>query len=225
MITWFSNLQQRSLGIPEGAHDAVPKPLLSADAIIDEAMRVLDEEGAGGLTIRNLAARLRCSNKTLYQQVGTREMVVRGVVARAFAQLSLAFSAEATWEVAVESWCMALRSALLNHPELCSLMTVADRGVVINYGQQLQAVLERNGFSHSQAVHASGILAHVTLSMTLSDVAAPGQWDNPEVFATTVHWLIHGMALMRTDALRHRDDRAGTASNDVGIAEQTRSAS
>jgi AcrR family transcriptional regulator len=192
----------------EGADQAVPKPLLSADAIFDEALRLLAEEGAAGLTVRNLAARLRCSNKTLYQQVGAHEVLVRGVVARAFAQLELAFSANAAWEVAVESWCMALRAELLDRPDVCKLMTTADRDVVVDYIGQLMVVLERNGFTHSQAIRAGGILAHVTWSMTLSDVAAPGQWDDPRVFATTVQWLIHGMAGMRSQASSRRSGQA-----------------
>ena len=97
----------------------MPKPLLSADAIFDEALRVLAEEGAAGLTIRNLAARLRCSNKTLYQQIGTHEVLVRAV-AGVFAQLELAFSTHSTWEVAVESWCMALRAARSTTPTCAS---------------------------------------------------------------------------------------------------------
>ncbi|EUA25404.1 bacterial regulatory s, tetR family protein [Mycobacterium intracellulare] len=147
--------------------------MLSADAIFDEALRVLAEEGAAGLTIRNLAGRLKCSSKTLYQQVGAHEVLVRGVVTRAFAQLELRFSNDAPWEAAVESWCTALRAELLDHPDLCKLMTTADRDVVVDHVGQLMAVLERDGFTHGQAVRAGGILAHVTLSMTLSDVAAP----------------------------------------------------
>jgi AcrR family transcriptional regulator len=189
----------------------VPKPLLSADAILDEALCVLAEEGAAGLTIRNLAARLRCSNKTLYQQVGSHEVLVRGVVARAFAQLEFGFSAASAWDTAVESWCMALRRALLERPDLCKLMTTADRAVVVDYVGQLIVVLERDGFSYRQAVQAGGILAHVTLSMTLSDVAAPGQWDDPRVFTTTVQWLIDGMARMRSEAPSRRSNQARTA--------------
>ncbi|WP_019929137.1 TetR/AcrR family transcriptional regulator [Nocardia sp. BMG111209] len=184
----------------------MPKPLLSAEAIFDEALRILAEEGAAGLTIRTLAARLRCSNKTLYQQVGSYEVLVRGVVARAFARLELGFAADAVWEVAAESWCTELRAALLANPDLCTLMTIADRDVVIDHVHRLMTVLERDGFSHSRAVEAGGILAHVTLSMTLSDVAAPGEWDDPRVFATTVRWLVHGMALSRAEEnLRHHD--------------------
>jgi AcrR family transcriptional regulator len=172
----------------------VPKPLLSADAIFDEALRVLADEGAAGLTIRNLAARLRCSNKTLYRQVGTHDVLVRGVVARAFVQLELGLCTDCGWQEAAESWCVSLRAALLGHPDLCTLMTTDDRGVIIDSADQLIAVLERDGFAPDRAQQVAGILTHVTVSMTLSDVAAPGLWDDPSVFATTIAWLIEGMA-------------------------------
>ena len=169
------------------------KPLLSAEAIYDEALRVLATDGAAGLTFRNLSTRLRCSPKTLYRQVGNRDALVRGVVARAFVSIGLDFSTDMGWQDSVRTWCHALRSALTARPDLCSLMTTADRGVVIGYVVQLIPVLARHGFSHDDAVGACGILVHVTLSMTLADMAAPGQWDDPEVFDTTIRWLINGM--------------------------------
>lgn len=174
----------------------MPRPLISSEAILDEALLVVAEEGAAGLTVRKLAARLRCSNKTLYQQVGTHDVLVRRVVARAFERIDLDFSADSTWEEAAQSWCLALRAALLDRPGLGGLMTTADRAVIVEYIGRLMAVLERDGFTHSEAVHAGGILGHVTLSMTLADLTAPGQWDNPRVFATAVQWLIDGMRLM-----------------------------
>lgn len=169
------------------------KPLLSAEAIYDEALRLLATDGAAGLTVRNLSNRLRCSPKTLYQQVGNREALVRGVVARAFASIELDFSTDTGWQAGVQTWCHALRSALTERPELCSLMTTADRGVVVGYVQRLIAVLTQHGFSNDDAAHACSILVRVTLSMTLADVAAPGEWDKPEVFGTTIAWLIDGM--------------------------------
>jgi AcrR family transcriptional regulator len=172
----------------------VAKPLLSAEAIYDEALRVLATDGAAGLTIRNLSTRLRCSPKILYRQVGNRDALVRGVVARAFVSIDLDLSTDMGWQDSVRTWCHALRSALTARPDLCSLMTTADRGVVIGYVVQLIPVLARHGFSHDDAVGACGILVHVTLSMTLADMAAPGQWDDPEVFDTTIRWLVNGMA-------------------------------
>lgn len=172
----------------------VAKPLLSAEAIYDEALRVLGTDGVAGLTARNLSSRLSCSTKTLYLQVGNREALVRGVVARAFASIDLDFSTDTGWRDSVRTWCHALRAALVARPDLCSLMTTSDRGVVIEYVTRLIRVLTGHGLSNDEAVRACGILVHVTLSMTLADMAAPGEWDEPDVFDTTIQWLITGMA-------------------------------
>jgi AcrR family transcriptional regulator len=115
----------------------VAKPLLSVDAIYDEALRALATDGPAGLAARSLAARLRCSTKTLYRQVGNREDLVRGVVSRAFASIELDFSTDTSWQDSVRSWCQALRSALVQRPGLTSLMTIADSDVVIIYVTRL----------------------------------------------------------------------------------------
>ena len=48
------------------------KPLLATDSIYDTALHLLEVEGVGALSARNLAAALKCSTRTLYQQVGKR---------------------------------------------------------------------------------------------------------------------------------------------------------
>jgi hypothetical protein len=54
----------------------------SADAIYARALTLLDEEGLAGISARRLAAELHCSTKTLYQQVGTQDRLIRELVAR-----------------------------------------------------------------------------------------------------------------------------------------------
>ena len=60
------------------------KPLISVDAIFTRALELLDAEGAGALNARRLAGELRCSTRTLYQQVGNREQFDSGVGEPAF---------------------------------------------------------------------------------------------------------------------------------------------
>jgi AcrR family transcriptional regulator len=169
----------------------VAKPLLSAEAIYDEALRALAIEGPAGLTARSLSTRLRCSTKTLYRQVGNREELTRGVVSRAFASIVLDFSTDTSWQDSVRSWCQALRSALVQRPSLTSLMTIADSDVVISYVTRLIRVLKRYGFRDKEAVDACNVLVHVALSLTVTDVAV--HEDTPEIFDTTIDWLILGM--------------------------------
>lgn len=167
------------------------KPLLSVDAIYDEALRALATDGPAGLAARSLSARLHCSTKTLYRQVGNREELVRGVVSRAFASIELDFSTDTSWQDSVRSWCQALRCALVQRPSLTSLMTIADSDVVISYVTRLIRVLKRYGFSEKEAVDACNVLVHVALSLTVTDVAV--HEDTPEIFDTTIDWLIQGM--------------------------------
>jgi AcrR family transcriptional regulator len=169
----------------------VAKPLLSAEAIYDEALRALATDGPAGLAARSLSTRLRCSTKTLYRQVGNREELIRGVVSRAFASIELDFSTDINWQDSVRSWCQALRSALVQRPGLTSLMTIADSDVVITYVTRLIRVLKRNGFTQKEAVDACNVLVHVALSLTVTDVAV--HEDTPEIFDTTIDWLIQGM--------------------------------
>ncbi|MGH3638239.1 MAG: TetR/AcrR family transcriptional regulator [Mycobacterium sp.] len=167
------------------------KPLLSADAIYDEALRALATDGPAGLSARSLSARLRCSTKTLYRQVGNREELIRGVVSRAFASIELDFSTDTSWQDSVRSWCQALRRALVQRPSLTSLMTIADSGVVMNYVNRLIRALKRYGFPEQEAVDACNVLVHVALSLTVTDVAV--HEDTPKIFDTTIDWLIAGM--------------------------------
>ncbi len=167
------------------------KPLLSAEAIYDEALRALAIEGPAGLAARSLCTRLRCSTTTLYRQVGNREQLIRGVVSRAFASIELDFSTDTTWQNSVRSWCQALRCALAQRPSLTSLMTIADSGVVISHATRLIRVLKRCGFTEKEAVGACNVPVHVALSLTVTDVAV--HEDTPEMFDRTIDWLIQGM--------------------------------
>jgi len=169
------------------------KPLIPVDTIYDAALEVLETEGVSALNARNLTARLHCSTQTLYQQVGKRDQMIRGVVRHAFARMELDFEPGAEAGETIRRWATTLRAELLAHPALTTLMTVEDRVVVEDYGAHLITALRGHGFSKAQSVRVAGIISHITVSMTHSDILAPGPWDRPEVFETAVEWLVEGM--------------------------------
>jgi AcrR family transcriptional regulator len=169
------------------------KPLISADHIYAAALGLLAEEGITALTARNLTARLHCSAKTLYQQVGNREQMLRGLVAYAFEEIELDFTRGGTWQSSVSSWCLALRDALLARPALGALMSVQDRDVVVRYVNRLVKVLVEQGFTRALAVKTCRVLSHATLSMTLAELAEPGARQRPDYFPTALGWFIQGI--------------------------------
>ncbi|WP_244928348.1 hypothetical protein [Nocardioides sp. W7] len=169
------------------------RPSLTAEQIYDEALAILDEEGVPGLNARRLTARLSCSTKTLYQLVGNRDAMVRGIVAHAFAGMDLEFRPAPDWQSSIKSWSGTLHSALLARPYLGTLMTLEDRDATVAYVMRLVAVLVGHGFRTRTAIEVAGNVGHWTISSTLLDLRAPGEWDQPERFEETLDWLVLGI--------------------------------
>jgi AcrR family transcriptional regulator len=113
------------------------KPLIPVDVIYEHALALIDAEGAQALNARRLAADLRCSTRTLYQQVGNREELIRALIDRHFSQLQLDFHEYDSWESTAVQWSLALDDALQAHPFLTELMNVDDRGAVTSYVNKL----------------------------------------------------------------------------------------
>ncbi|CAB4700230.1 MAG: hypothetical protein F2667_04790 [Actinobacteria bacterium] len=169
------------------------RPSLTAEQIYDACLQILDEAGLPGLNARALTARLSCSSKTLYQLVGTRDAMERGIVAHAFAGMDLEFRPRTRWQESTKDWARTLHAALRERPYLGALMTLEDRDVTVAYIVRLIDVLVAHGFRRRFAIEVAGNVGHWTISTTLLDLRAPGQWDQPERFEATLDWLVRGI--------------------------------
>jgi AcrR family transcriptional regulator len=146
------------------------RPLIPAEVIYERALALLDAEGIDALAARRLTSELRISTKTLYQQVGNRDQLIRALVARHFSKLRLEFHERETWEETALAWCIALHDALAAHPHLTQLMTLDDRQAVTVYGSELVAATVREGFSRSLAIDCCRALANVTINHSIAEV-------------------------------------------------------
>ena len=180
------------------------KPLLGVETIYEHALGLLDAEGAGALTTRRIAADLRISTRTLYQQVGSRERLIRALVARHFAELRLDFHEYADWETTALRWCLALHDALRAHPFLTELMTIDDRSAVENYISELTKATLKEGIARGIALECSRALGNVTINHTVMEVRALrepklsadslAESRRIEVnFAMTLRWILAGI--------------------------------
>lgn len=185
------------------------KPLIPAEAIYEYALALIDAEGAHALTTRRLAADLKCSTRTLFQQVGNREELIRALVARHFSQLQLDFHEYDTWGDTATQWSLALHDALDAHPNLTELMTIDDRGAVTSYVDKLLKSLMQAGFDRQLATHCCRSLANTTINHTIVEAQALRRTPRTRAtgldakrrkrsFLQTVDWIIVGV---RQDAL------------------------
>jgi AcrR family transcriptional regulator len=148
------------------------KPLIPVEAIYARALELLDAEGAEALTTRRLAAELKISTRTLYQQVGSRDELIRALVARHFSALRLDFHEYADWEATALQWCLALRDALRAHPFLTELMTIDDRKAVMDYLAELIKATLREGIPRDLALECCRSLVNLTINHSVMEVRA-----------------------------------------------------
>ena len=184
------------------------KPLIPVEVIYERALALLDAEGSGALTTRRLAAELKISTRTLYQQVGSREQLVRALVARHLSQLKLDFHEYDDWESTALHWCTALRAALRAHPYLTELMTVDDRNAVMSYVDELVNATLREGIPEKLAIECCRALVNLTINHSIVDVrgmhepklsrkSAAESARIAKNFPMAVRWILSGV---RADA-------------------------
>jgi AcrR family transcriptional regulator len=180
------------------------KPLIPADDIYEHALALLDREGPDALTTRRVAADLRISTRTLYQQTGSRDELIRAVVARHFSRLKLEFHESDNWQDTCVQWCLTLQDALRSHPHLTRLMSVADRKPVMDFISRLTRSTLREGVPRGRALELSGALVNLTINQSVMDVRAmqdPTQSHGSAAadrraqrgFEQTVRWICAGV--------------------------------
>lgn len=148
------------------------KPLIPVEVIHERALALLDAEGSAALTTRRLAAELKISTRTLYQQVGSREQLIRALVARHFSALRLDFHEYEDWETTALHWCLGLHDALVAHPFLTELMTIEDRTAVMGYVDELITATLQEGIPRKLAFECCQALVDLTLNHSVMEVRA-----------------------------------------------------
>jgi AcrR family transcriptional regulator len=180
------------------------KPLIPVEIIYEHALALVDAEGAQALNARRLASDLKCSTRTLYQQVGNREELIRALVGRHFSQLQLDFHEYDTWEATAVRWSLALHDVLHAHPFLTELMNVDDRGAVTAYVDKLLKSLVQNGIDRQLATECCRSLVNTTINHTIVEAQALRQVPptrgggvdakkRQRSFVRTIDWIVAGV--------------------------------
>ncbi|MCF6473305.1 TetR/AcrR family transcriptional regulator [Nonomuraea sp. MG754425] len=145
-----------------------PKPRLTLERIVTEAVALLDEEGVGKLTMRHLAERLDTGSTTLYWHVKTKEDVLDLALDAVFHEVALP-GREGDWRAAVRNLMAGWRAALLRHPWSA---TILDRPLMgpnaLARTESLYRILVAAGFPDPQAAHSLSnyVMGSVTMQVT-----------------------------------------------------------
>lgn len=206
----------------------MPRPLVDPQTIITVALDAMEDTAAGALTARGLATRLKCSTRTLYQQMGKQEELISALLNHYFVQKSPQLDPELSWQTAVHRWSGALRMAILERPNLSRHLSPENRPALIEFTRPLLTALTASGFQDAIAVEVCRSLVHVVVSLTLGELEtqshrydestyegdhlaamlttdanalerSPDGKAPPPVFSQSIEWLVGGIERQQHD--------------------------
>ncbi len=92
-----------------------PRPVLERDAVVEAAIRVLDRDGAEGLTMRRVAEELGVTAGSLYGHVANKEELIQLVLDELFAEVPPLVDDGSPWQEQMKRFAMAVRDLGRRH--------------------------------------------------------------------------------------------------------------
>ncbi|MET9819871.1 TetR/AcrR family transcriptional regulator [Streptomyces sp. NPDC006355] len=145
---------------------------LSRDQIVAAAIRLLDQEGLGSLSMRRLAADLGVAAMSLYWHVPTKDALLEFSLDEALGEVNLSVDPDAEWGGQVEHILQDLRRVIGRHPWISQLAgTYALVGPSsLRMHEALIALVEAGGFAAPHAYRAVGTLVNFVLGFAADEV-------------------------------------------------------
>lgn len=176
-------------------------PGLSSEDVVEAALRVVERDGAGGLTMRRLADELGAAVTAIYWHVGNRDALVELLVARLLDEMGHVHATGSDPRARIAGLAHELRQRLLARPHLIALAD--QQGLTPAMFQPVQAALADElagmGITGERAGHliqmlqchvvASVVLARTLDRSTMREGTDPLVWEGRLADAELVHTL------------------------------------
>ena len=141
-----------------------PRGSLTRDEIIKEALALLEQQGAGALSMRRLADRLGVAPNALYTHVRGKADLLDGLIDQVYAGLTLELDRSGDWTQQLTTLSQAIRAHLLAHPAVVPY-AIQQPGLgphSLRLGEAIYNVLRPAGFSDQAVVGTVyGLLTYI----------------------------------------------------------------
>ena len=147
-------------------------PLSSrAREIVEEARRLLEEEGADGLSMRRLADRLGIRAPSIYKHLPDKRALENALISAAFEEQAVAFEAALAEDDPIGAIAAAYRDFARRHPHLYRLMTghPLDREHLVPGSEESAARPVVEAFGDRDLARAAWAFAHGMTILELND--------------------------------------------------------
>jgi TetR/AcrR family tetracycline transcriptional repressor len=152
-----------------------PRGRLDREAIVQEAMRQVEAEGVGALSMRRLAAALGVSPMSLYSHVRDKADLFDALAHALLADTVVPAVDDDDWQGAARTLFTSLRAQLLSKRGALDLLGDGTHmaPVLIRFADTGMRVMQRAGFEGADAVRAYRLLAYFTLGQVRDETSWP----------------------------------------------------
>lgn len=153
------------------------QPTLSREQIVRAAIELLDAEGAAGLSMRRLGAKLGSGTTSVYWYVATKDDLLELAVDEVLGEVYVPEPGDTEWRVGASILANGMRAALLRHPwVLGQLGTRPTLGPnAMRMGDRTVALLTAAGFAGVEISYAGSLLnSHAIGAATVESALARG---------------------------------------------------
>jgi len=143
-----------------------PRPGLSAEAIVDAAVRIADAEGLEAISMARVASELGFTTMSLYRYVDSKDELLQLMFnASAFGADSIVLEGD-DWRSRLRSWSIIQRDMLDLHPWITQMRMAAPPLAPnsLHFVERALEALDGTGLSYSEKMRAIGLISSYTLS-------------------------------------------------------------
>jgi AcrR family transcriptional regulator len=143
-----------------------PQPGLSADAIVDAAVRIADADGLEAISMARVAEKLGFTTMALYRYVGSKDELLQLMFnASALGAETLVIEG-GDWRSRLRSWAVIQRDMLDRHPWITQMPMPAPPLAPnsMHFVERALETMEGTGLTDSQMFRVIGLLSSYTLS-------------------------------------------------------------
>jgi TetR/AcrR family transcriptional regulator, tetracycline repressor protein len=158
-------------GRPKAGQEA-----LSRGRILDAALRLVDEEGMGALTMRRLGGELGVNPMSIYHHLPGKDAVISGLVELIFSGMRVRYSEGSSWQDRVRAWAEAYRGLVRSHPNLVLAIVsnaAAATEAVLLVNEPLFEALDESGLPPAEVVRAADSVVDFVHGFALAEGAQP----------------------------------------------------
>ena len=159
-----------------GGRPRAGQEALSRGRILDAALRLVDEEGMGALSMRRLGAELGVNPMSIYHHLPGKGAVISGLVELVFSGMRVRYSNGSPWQDQVRAWAETYRDLVRSHPNLVleivsSAAAVTEAVLLVN--EPLYAALDEAGLPPAEVVVVADSVVDFVHGFAIAEGAQP----------------------------------------------------